>query len=306
MRGAHPVEQTVGIEYYVSDTDGIGGRLRETPDAFQVEEIERPELAPVDADPGDYRHLVVRVTLEDWDTNRFADTLADRLGISRERIAWAGTKDKRAITTQLLSIDDVAPADLPEIEDATIDPVGRMGRWLEFGDLVGNRFRIRVTDPEHPEHASAITEELRAFGEGTVSVPNYFGQQRFGSRRPVTHEVGLAICRDDWEAAVMAYVGNPSDAEPPETRAARTFIEETRDWSAALERMPDWLRHERAMLHRLAETGGETDAEFRAALEVVPSNLQRLFVNAAQSFVFNRMLSARLARGLSYTEAVVG
>ncbi|MDY6818230.1 MAG: tRNA pseudouridine(13) synthase TruD [Halobacteriales archaeon] len=306
MREAYPVEQAVGIDYYVSDTDGIGGRLRETPDAFQVEEIERPELAPVDADPGDYRHLVVRVTLENWDTNRFAGTLADRLEISRERISWAGTKDKRAVTTQLLSIDGVTPDELPTIEDATIEPIGRMGRWLEFGDLVGNRFRIRVADPDHPEHASAITEELRAFGDGSVSVPNYFGQQRFGSRRPVTHEVGLAICRGEWEAAVMTYVGNPFDAEPPATRKARRFVEDTHDWTAALERMPDWLGHERAMLHRLAENGGTSDADFRAALEAVPSNLQRLFVNAAQSYVFNRILSERLTRGLSFTEAVAG
>ncbi|OYR87553.1 hypothetical protein DJ71_05450, partial [Halorubrum sp. E3] len=54
LREAHPTERAVGIEYYVSDADGIGGRLR----------VERLQLAdpevlgrlaePIDAEPGSY------------------------------------------------------------------------------------------------------------------------------------------------------------------------------------------------------------------------------------------------------------
>jgi tRNA pseudouridine13 synthase len=48
------------------------------------------------------------------------------------------------------------------------------------------------------------------------------------------------------------------------------------------------------------------DARFRHALEAVPSNLQRLFVNAAQSYVFNRVVSERLRRGLPLARPVAG
>ncbi|MFC6737548.1 tRNA pseudouridine(13) synthase TruD, partial [Halolamina salina] len=51
--------------------------------------------------------------------------------------------------------------------------------------------------------------------------------------------------------------------------------------------------------------GGEPD-DWRHALEAVPSNLQRLFVNAAQSYAFNRILSERLDRGLPFHEPVEG
>ena len=318
MRPAHPLESAVGMEWYVSDADGVGGRLRDSPEAFQVRELEAFDAEPLDVDPGSYPHVLLRATLRGWDTNDFAGAVSNALGISRERVSWAGTKDKHAVTTQLFSIRGVEPDDLPDLSRAEIEVVGRAGRSLEFGDLAGNAFEIAVSDPERPELAGTITEELAAFGgtsaaergdgEGTntVGVPNYFGQQRFGSRRPVTHEVGLAVVAGRWEEAVMAYVGNPYEAEPESTREARRFVEETRDWQEALERFPRRLGYERSMLHQLVETGGTEPSHFRAALETVPSNLQRLFVNAAQSYAFNRILSERLERGLPFDRAVAG
>jgi len=322
MRPAHPVERAVGIEHYVTDLGGIGGRIRSRPEDFRVRELERFPTEPVGADTGDYPHLVLRVTLRNWDTNDFAARLSDGLGISRERVSWAGTKDKRAHTTQLFSVRGVQPGDLPTIDDADVEVVGRAGRNVHFGDLLGNAFEIVVRDVEDLNGIELITDALREFGEaGTsgavggaddaVTVPNYFGQQRFGSRRPVTHEVGLAIVRDDWQGAVMAYLGNPRGTEPDATRTARATIEdlvddagavpEGVDWGAALDATPNRLGYERSMLHALDDGGS-----FREAIETVPSNLQRLFVHAAQSFLFNRIVSERLERGLPLTRPVAG
>lgn len=318
MREAHAIEQAVGIGYYASDAPGTGGSLREEAADFRVRELEDFDTEPVEADTGDYPHLVFRATLTNWDTNGFARDLSNKLGISRERVSWAGTKDRNAVTTQLFSVRGVGPDDLPEIGNAEIEVVGRAGRPIRFGDLRGNDFTIVVRDAD-PEPVDDVTSELAAFGGAgetggdgddggatSVGVPNFFGQQRFGSYRPVTHEVGLAVLRDDWEGAVMAYVGNPSEDEPPETQEARAFVEDTREWSAAIERFPRHLRYERAVLNTLAENGGESPEEFREALETFPSNLQRLFVHAAQSFVFNRILSERLERGLPFDRAVAG
>ncbi|MGZ0748205.1 tRNA pseudouridine(13) synthase TruD [Haloparvum sp. AD34] len=317
MRSAHPIEDAVGIEYYVSDADGIDGQLRVDPSDFHVHELEQFEAEPVDADPGPYPELVCRVELENWDTNDFVRRLSDALGISRERVSWAGTKDKRAITTQLITVQGVDPDDLPEIRGADIEIVGRAGRPLTFGDLAGNAFEIRVRDAveDAPERAERIAADLRDFAgagdDDSVGVPNYFGQQRFGSRRPVTHAVGLAALRGDWRGAVRAYVGNPYETEPEATQEARDLVEaefdsDDPDWEACLDAMPNALRFERSMLHRLQETGAETDADWRNALEAVPSNLQRMFVNAAQSYVFNRILGERLERGLPFDRPVAG
>ncbi len=308
MRPAHPVEREVGIDYYVSNADGTGGQLRTEPEDFRVRELELFDTEPVAAAPEKYPHLLVRVQLRRWETNDFAKRLSNELGISRERVSWAGTKDKHAVTTQLFSIKGIEPEKLPEIADVEYEVVGRTGRSILFGDLAGNAFEIRIRDPDSPKHATEITEQLQEFGIGSeesVGVPNYFGQQRFGSQRPVSHEVGLAIVREDWEGAVLSYVGNSSERERGQTQAVRDFVEETRDWQEALERFPNYLGFERSMLHRLAE-GEDSKEDYRAALETLPSNLQQLFVNAAQSYMFNRMLSKRLERGLPFDRPVAG
>lgn len=314
MRDAHPTERAVGIDFYVSDADGIGGRFRSRPVDFRVREIETLEFEPTTADGGAYPHVVCRATLENWDTNDFARALSNELGISRERVDWAGTKDKRAVSTQLFSVRKGDPDAISGIDlrNATVEVVGRSGRPLRFGDLAGNAFSIVVRDADTGA-VDAITDDLRAFGgSDTVTVPNYFGGQRFGSLRPVTHEVGLAIARGDWREAVCSYLGKPDPAEPESTREARAFAEREAaaagksDWRAVLEGFPTQLGFERSMLHSLVETGGESPDEFRTALETVPTNLQRLFVNAAQSYLFNQILSERLDRGLPFGTAVAG
>lgn len=306
MRRAHDLERAVGMEWYASDVDGVGGHLRDRPADFRVTERERFDTHPTDADQGDYPWVVLRVTLTNTDTNDFARAFSNTAGISRERVRWAGTKDKAAVTTQLFSVQGVDPDEIPTVSGADIEVVGRAGRGLDFGDLLGNEFEVVVRDADHPGRAETVTESLAERFDGQAGVPNYFGQQRFGSYRPVTHEVGLAILRGDWEAAAMAYLGNPSEHEPEGSQAARDFVEETRDWQAALAEFPRRLRYERAMLHELVDTGGTDPADFRAALETFPENLKRLFVNAAQSYAFNRILSRRLEAGLPFRAPVPG
>jgi tRNA pseudouridine13 synthase len=130
----------------------------------------------------------------------------------------------------------------------------------------------------------------------------------------VTHEVGLCLLRDDPRGAVLAYCGAPAEAEPEDTRAARAFVDEQAGsesprWGEAAERMPAPMGHERAMLSRLAERGvveSSPDEDWLWALSAVPSALRRLFVNAAQSLLFNRIVSARIERGLPLAEPVAG
>ena len=314
MRDAHPVETAVGIEYYVSETDGTGGHLRDRSEDFRVREREAfgADLRDLDAETGSYPHLVFRATLRGWDTNDFASTLSNRLGVSRERVSWAGTKDKHAVTTQLFSVKREANT-LPEIDGADIEPLGRAGRPVLFGDLIGNEFEVVVRDADRPENADPIAKELRAFAgtdnedgeDGAIAVPNYFGQQRFGSKRPITHRVGLAILAENWETAAVRYVCESSEREPERTQRARDRIASDRNWSAATEELPGGLRFERAIAARLAESA-ERPADYRAALEELPTNLQRMFTNAAQSYAFNLILSERLRRGLPFGRPIEG
>jgi len=130
-------EKNIGIETFFTSFEGIGGKLRFQSEDFIVQELSN---FPVKSESG--RHLVANVTSRKWETNLLIRELSDRLHISRQRISFAGTKDKRAKTTQMMSFYDVSLEDLSKvkIKDVNIDSIYRSDRSVKLGDLLGNRF----------------------------------------------------------------------------------------------------------------------------------------------------------------------
>lgn len=306
-----PVAAQLGLDRRRSPREGTGGKIRTELADFRVREVEAVSPEPLDADPGAYPHVVVRVRLEGWDTNAFAHTLAARLAISTDRIAWAGTKDARAVTTQLFSVRSAEVPTFPALEGATIEPIGRMGRGLQFGDLWGNRFEVAVRDAEAPEQAAVVADSLASETGAGIVVPNLFGPQRFGSHRPITHRVGAAIVRGHFQDAVRRYLTETAASEPAETAAARAavadaFAADDPEWGGLSDAFGRGLRFERALLHRAAELQPASAEGWREVLEVLPWNLQRLFVHAFQAALFNRLVAARMRAGLSLERPLVG
>ncbi|MBT4406892.1 MAG: tRNA pseudouridine(13) synthase TruD, partial [Euryarchaeota archaeon] len=105
---------------------------------FRVEE----EIKKISMDPKG-RFTIAQITLTNWETNRFINRLAKTLKMSRDRIWFAGTKDKRAITKQLFVIDSkLQKVQNVEIPDAEIEILGRTHQKLNFGSHRGNKFTI--------------------------------------------------------------------------------------------------------------------------------------------------------------------
>src|SRR5437867_12043558 len=156
--------------------------------------------------------------------------------ISRRRIGFAGTKDKRALTTQFFSFENVPPEAIKALrmKDIEVLDLSRSDRPLEIGDLVGNRFQIVLRElAVAADRAIPIAEEtarqIRSFG----GFPNFFGLQRFGSVRPITHIVGRHIVRGEFKEAVDTYVANPIEGEGPESYEVRAALRDTGDVHAA-------------------------------------------------------------------------
>src|SRR3990170_4297553 len=264
------MESDLGIRGYLTSTPGVGGTLKSSPDDFIVDEIPAPP--PPDPEGG---VTIATVRVRDWETNRLVRELARALRMSRRRIGFAGTKDKRALTTRLVSFEDVP----------------------------GNRFRIvlRGLRPPPEEAARAVEEtarQVRAFG----GFPNFFGVQRFGSVRPITHLVGRHIVLGKLREAVEAYVANPIPGEGEASFEVRQALERTGDVREALRSYPRSFTFEKAILNHLATHPGD----HVGALSELPFNLLLMFVHAYQSYLFNRILSERLRRGLPIHEPVAG
>ena len=86
------------------------------------------------------------------------------------------------------------------------------------------------------------------------------------------------------------------------SRQARQELQETRDFKQALENFPNQLRFERLMLNHLADN----PEDFVGAFQRLPLKLQQLFVQAHQSYLFNRFLSERVKHGYSLNKAESG
>jgi tRNA pseudouridine13 synthase len=143
-----------------------------------------------------------------------------------------------------------------------------------------------------------IADEIKVSG----GVPNFFGHQRFGTVRPITHLVGKAIVKGSLENAVMLFLAKSSPHEHPTSREARLELWQTRSLEKAMCDFPKQLRYERLMLKSLAER----PCDFAAALRRLPPRLCELFVQGYQSYLFNRSLSERIKKGLSLSAAEVG
>ena len=102
-----PARPEVGKERYLSNSKGIGGKLRNKPEDFKVDEIisnnEKSHWIWAKENKNG-KHSIVRITAKNWDTHVLVKELAKELGIGQKAIGFAGTKDKRALTTQYFSV----------------------------------------------------------------------------------------------------------------------------------------------------------------------------------------------------------
>ena len=285
---------------YVTSQEGIGGSIRNQYEDFYVEEI--PEIIPTGEGPNVWVWIekVGRTTLD------VVLDIARDLHIDRKRMGFAGMKDKKALTRQWICIANMDSEDqFKQVEDLDIYKtdfleVIRGRKKLRMGQLKGNKFRILIRDLDDIEKSADIANEVLKELEVT-GVPNYYGWQRFGKPRTNTHLVGEALIHNDLKEAVRRYVGNPSEKESLENQKARQAYDDG-DLEKSLELMGKGMRYEKMMVRQLikdSKKGELDDKAYMNALHALPKPLQRMFVHAYQSYLFNDAVSRRVDMGIN-------
>ncbi|MEM0050357.1 MAG: tRNA pseudouridine(13) synthase TruD [Candidatus Bathyarchaeia archaeon] len=307
------IEKTIGIEVYATKCEGIGGAIKRAPEDFIVEEIlvdgsrasVRPEEARINniADHG--RYLICLLVKREVDTILAIEEIARKIGVSYDRVSFAGIKDTNALTAQYISIGGVPASKVLQanISGFLIKPLGYSNEEISSRKLFGNKFTITVREVKLDEkriyeRIDRIISELEDFG----GIPNFFGHQRFGTNRPITHLVGKYIIKGDFREAALTFLTYVSPFEGHRAKEARSELYETMDFKAALKKFPKTLVYERAMLEHLAKSPGD----YMGAFSKIPLSLRTLFIESYQSYLFNRFLSERIKRGIPLKEAQIG
>ncbi|CAN1285446.1 Pseudouridylate synthase 7 homolog [Linum perenne] len=229
---------------------------------------------------------------ENKDTQEAIGLIGKMLGVRPRAFGFSGTKDKRSISTQRVTIFKQQASKVAALNDRLIGiKVGdfcHVNEELLLGQLLGNRFTITlrgvVADSEETVKASA--ESL-----GKHGFINYFGLQRFGSGSVATHLVGAALFRGEWKSAV-GMILDPREGERDAVRKAREYYKETDDVDGTLRQLPRYLTAERAVLQCLKKCPGN----HLQALKAIPRTLRMMYVHSYQSYLWNHAASMRFQK----------
>lgn len=270
--------------WQLADTPPLGGRIKERPDDFFVEEIPAYETT------GAGEHIYLMVEKRDLSTFQAISILAGHFDVDPRDIGYAGLKDRFAITRQLLSVH--APgrklAEFPSLrhDRLTVLWADHHENKLRRGHLRGNRFAIKVRGVEIGK-APLVHRSLLSLA--TTGVANRFGEQRFGYTLR-NHLIGRALIRGDHQGALNAMLGpsnHPHDLQAPARQAFAAG-----DLRDALHRFSQNSKTERAVLRRLIR--GATPEQ---AVAAIGRPEKEFFLTAFQSAVFNAMLDERVRSG---------
>jgi tRNA pseudouridine13 synthase len=292
---AADVERAVGIEFYASGGAPCTGRVRSTAEDFVVEE-QLADLPVIKEGRPEYLPLY-RVQKRSMDTIHMASDLAREI---RSDVSYGGMKDKRAVAIQYVtprSRKSLRPARITK-ENYTAELVGYVPEPMSRGRIAGNRFTIVLRDccaevGERLEEAMRLAKERR--------VPNYYGLQRFGTSGAGTHLVGRALVTREFEEAVKLLLEAPLRGGQESSRGAREAMASGR-YKEGISLLPRDKDVEKAVAAELIRH----PKDWVGALRRVPIKLRRLYVQAYQSYIFNRSLSGALADGLDISKMELG
>ena len=183
------IDKQIGITSYSTNFEGVGGKIRKNPEDFQVSEIISEKTLKSINNKGGY--AVYKLSKRNIDTNHALSDIFKKKGT---RLKALGLKDASAITEQFVC-SDTKEKTIGDFSTSkySIKQIGFVKKPLSKKDMIQNHFTIKISD---------LQGDLSLFSE-PEKILNFYGYQRFGSKRPVTHLIGKAIVQKDFKKAMQ-------------------------------------------------------------------------------------------------------
>jgi len=267
-----------------------------TPTSFKVFEIgdDGSTALPLSDTEGEYlcrrresvRYVLCKVGVSTKDA---VNILAQVVGT---RVGYAGLKDANAFTCQYVTVKCRPGLRLRKkyiLLGGAIRLYFKDVRqfMIKRGDLEGNAFELTI-DGISRVREGVLRDALRTMM--TASFPNFYGYQRFGSRRPVSHIIGRKLLEGDYKGAVDALLSPfAMDYELPRVLKARRAYSKG-DLKESYMLFPKSFHLERRVLRAIMR-----GKSFKESLIALGPWYLRFFVEAYQAYLFNLALSKAIA-----------
>jgi tRNA pseudouridine13 synthase len=298
---------------YITDTLSLGGRIKQFPKDFIVEEIGDDYKTSIKYLPDkkvdtldwddifskkkeNQDYLILDLEKHNVSTPKAISEMARFLGLSKSRLSYAGLKDKRSISSQRISLYQPEKERISKFyfKDIKVYNPFWSSEKQNIGDLKENNFIITIRQiKDFSENEITDIIEKVILDVNTKGLINYFGEQRFGGVREVTAKVGKELILKNYEDAVMLYLTIPSEFENEEVSLARKDILENKNFGKHASSFPLKTGFERAMLNQLAKD----PTDFLGAFKCLQKSMQYIFIHAYQSFLFNEIINLRIDKG---------
>ncbi len=281
------LDSQIGIAVYSTTFPGIGGKIRVEPEDFQVTELISEKSQKSITDQNGY--AVYKLKKKKIDTNHALSGIFRNKGI---RLKSLGLKDASAVTEQFVCSGNTGKAIENFSSDKySLEHLGYVKKPLSKKDMIGNHFKLKI---------SGCQNDLESFTEYD-KILNFYGYQRFGSKRPVTHLIGKAILQQDFDKTVDLILSFTSPYDSKENTEIRQKLSDKANYQQYFDQVPIQMDIERIVLKEMIDHG-----ESIRAIRTIPISLRRFYVQAYQSFLFNQSLSAAFLDGEDLFEAQSG
>ena len=307
------VEKFVGIDAYSTSTiESISGIFKHSFKDFIVKEIlsngkvleikedRRPQSFSEKLKDKYTTFNLVKVNMDTFEALR---KVGKALKISANRFHYSGLKDRCAISVQKVSIKGNFVDSLKKLRlrDIFIRSISSTKQPVRLGGNKGNHFTVVIRNIENKSNLKDLIDHL-FIALKQQGFLNLFGIQRFGKYRPNSHNVGRYLLEGNYKKAFNEFVSTVYSTESPHLQQIRGSIRNEEDFENAYNIFPISLYYERAMIKHMLDHPGD----YKGSFEVIQRDLKTLFMSAFQSYLFNKIISLRIKKGISLLKPVKG
>ena len=307
------IEKFAGIgSYTTSNINGIGGIYKHTYKDFIVREITKEGEILRIKDISTKSHFARELNDDFTEFNlvkrnkepfKAFNLIASALNVPISHLSYSGLKDRCSISVQKVAVkgNHVEKLNNLKLRDIFINNISSSRKSIKLGSNKGNHFTVIIrnidNDIDIEKRILKVFEILSIKG-----FLNYYGLQRFGTFRPNSHIIAKHILLNEHENVFNELVLNTYSSESIKSQILRNKLRNEGNMEWAYANFPKSLNYERMMIHHLIDH----EKDFKGSVQKIPSYLIKLLFSSFQSYLFNKMLTIRIKKGISPFEPVNG